>query len=421
MSKVLRGWSALLTLLAVALFGLPSATAGAAPANKSPITLLTYGDFTGLSPIPDPGLEDMYKAEIAAVNSAGGIHGHPINLIVCDTKDQAAQASACVANAKTEGVVAAVPAEELLDNVTTPLLVKQGIPSLGANPSTAAAQFQKTSACFLNGPFEIYPSLFIYGAKYLHLKSMSINEPPGVTDENILNAATKKAAAGAGVKVPTAIQTALTQSDYSTMVAQAMSQGQDGVMVTGVGPGLASFVRAAVTANPNVKMTGPGFYVFGGSANLLDPLYASAGAKGLLVSSYTALPTDTSIPAVRDFQALMAKAYPADETEADAFFEYVDLIGAIQILKDTPANKPITSTSIIQALQHAKNVNFMGAIPNWSYGYNSQGQGCVTANYTFLSQFNGTTFQALNNDKPVQGIPPAVVSYYKKHLETASR
>src|ERR1035437_9299390 len=98
-----RLWGATL-VVSVTLLGVSGGTVGAA---GGPITIVTYGDITGLAPVPEHQFQDGVVAAVNAFNASGGVQGRKIKLITCDTKFQGAAAAACVANAKSEGVVAA--------------------------------------------------------------------------------------------------------------------------------------------------------------------------------------------------------------------------------------------------------------------------------------------------------------------------
>jgi hypothetical protein len=66
-------WGATLLLLATAC--VVSTGGPAAAAGKPPITILTYGDVTGLAPVPQDEFQNGVIAAVDAFNAVGGRAG----------------------------------------------------------------------------------------------------------------------------------------------------------------------------------------------------------------------------------------------------------------------------------------------------------------------------------------------------------
>jgi hypothetical protein len=409
-----RLWGATL-VVSVMLVGVSGGTVGAA---GGPITIVTYGDITGLAPVPEHQFQDGVVAAVDAFNASGGVQGRKIKLITCDTKFQGAAAAACVANAKSEGVVAAIPSVTLIDNVTTPLLEQQGIPIIGSDPSTPQAEYSKTTACFLPGPFVDYPALTHYMAK-VGLKSLSATLPAGVAGENVLEGGTEIEAKADGATIDTWLQASPITSDFAPIGAQAVEAGENGFMGGVGGPALDGLFAAVLGAKPSIKLGGPGYILQGGPS--VDGALISLGAKGAIVSGYSAFPTDRSVPAVKLFDKEIAKVDPTDKYVEVSFMTWIDAYGATQILKSMTSG-PINAATITSAMQHTKNLNMLGAVPNWSYSYNTLGLGCTSDGTEYegtLVNANGAT--PSNHDQPAYTLPAAVIKYYKAHESTLSQ
>lgn len=100
---------------------------------------------------------------------------------------------------------------------------------------------------------------------------------------------------------------------------------------------------------------------------------------------------------------------------------WLDGYGATQILKSMTSG-PINARTITAAMQHTKNLNMLGAVPNWSYSYNSLGLGCTSDSSEYegiLTSANGAT--PSNGNKPVYTLPSAVINYYKAHESTLAQ
>jgi hypothetical protein len=398
------------TLVGVAGIGAAGAASGA------PIKIVTYGDITGLGPTVEHEFQDGVVAAVDAFNASGGVQGRKIDLTTCNTMFSAADAAACVANAKSDGVVAAIPSISLIDNVTTPLLEKQGIPLLGSDPSTPQALFSKTSACFLPGPFVDYPALTADMAK-LGVKSFSSSLPLGVAGENILEGATQIEAASVGATIHAWLTISPVATSFAPIAAQAVAAGETGFEGSTEGPGLPALLSAALQAKPGLKLGGPAYIVQGGPSVDAD-LVTIPGVKGMTLSSYTALPTDNSVPGVKLFHQEINKVNSSDDYSEIALMTWLDGYGATQILK-TIKSGPINSATITKALQHASNINLLGVVPNYSYKYNTLGLGCVVDPSEYqgaLENANGAV--AVNGGKPTFTLPASVIKYYKAHEST---
>jgi ABC-type branched-subunit amino acid transport system substrate-binding protein len=388
-------------------------TSGSPSSSKDPIKVLTYGNITGLAPTPQTQLENGVKAAIDAFNAAGGVQGRKIELITCDTKLNPAQAATCVSKAGSQGVVAAIPSLDLLDNVTVPLLEKQGIPILGINPSTATAQYSKMAACFVNGPFVLYPQaagqLAQDGAK-----TISFLQPEGVADQDVLAQASNAAAQANGGKVSTFIGVAPDATDFSTLAAKATSAGEDATYISATPPGLFSLLGALAKTNPQLKLAAPGYIVQ--DAQILGAVSKIPTTKGMYVNNYTAFPNDTSVPGIKRFLQQIDKA---DATKEIALFAWADAWGATQIIGSITSGD-ITKETVLNAMKTAT-VDFQGVMPNWKYSYNTLGLGCVNNNQVYTGTVQGAEITPTNGGKSVTGLSQEVIDLYKKSFAKYAR
>lgn len=405
---------AVVAAITVAAVGTASAASpvAAVAKSKAPIKILTFGDITGLAPTPLTYLQDGVKASVNAFNAAGGVQGRKVELIECNSQLNPADAANCVVHAKQEGVVAAVPSLELLDNVTTPILDKEGIPIFG-DPSTETAQFSKTSACFVNGPFVLYPAAATALAKE-GAKNLSIMAPQAA-GQNVLQAATALAAAAGGGKAPASafLPIPATATDFSSIAASATSGGETGSFISVNAPGIFSVLGDMLQAKPTIKLAIPGYVIQ--NPEVLAGFAQVKGVKNVYVDNYTAFPTDTSVPGIKLYQQQISKVNKADIGQETALFPWLDAWGAMQVLK-TVTTGPITASTVLAAMKKAT-LNFEGVTANWHYSYNTLGLGCVSDPDVYTGVYNGgTTVTPTNGGKPVVGIGPKIIAYYKKAL-----
>jgi hypothetical protein len=264
----------------------------------------------------------------------------------------------------------------------------------------------------LPGPFVDYPALAHFMAK-AGVKSLSALLPAGVAGENVLEAGTDIQAKSDGATIHAWLQASPTTADFAPIAAQAVEAGEDGFIGGVGGPAIDALFSSVLGAKPSIKLGGPGYIIQGGPS--VDGALVSLGAKGTIVSGYTVFPTDTSVPAVKLFDAEIAKVNPADKYIEVSFMTWIDAYGGTQILKSMKSG-PINAKTITSAMEHTKNLNMLGAVPNWSYGYNTLGLGCTSDPTEFqgtLANANGATPD--NHDQPAYTLTKAVIKYYKAH------
>jgi ABC-type branched-subunit amino acid transport system substrate-binding protein len=374
--------------------------------SAGPIKVMTYGDITGLAPTPLTDLQDGVVAAVQAVNDAGGINGRKVQLITCDSKHNAVGAANCASKAVSEDVVAVIPTVAHLDNVTTPIFEKAGIPILGADPATPTSQYSKNTACFLNGPLVMYPqaaaALADGGAKKL-----TIMQPAGAGYEDYIAQAAQLAAKPYGATV-TNINLDPATTNFSSIAAQAVSDGQTAVYVAASPPGLFSLLGDLAQSTPGIQLAAPDYYVQ--TPQVMAALKKMPFAEGMYLNSYTAFPNDTSVPGVKLFREQIAKINKSEADDEGTLYNWVDGWGAMQILQAVEGD--ITAESVLDAMKTAK-VDFQGVVPDWNYDYNALGLGCVTNDKVFEGRYQKGEIKPLNGGKAVTGVNQQMIDFYK--------
>ena len=104
--------------------------ASAKNATRTPINIGVLASVTGTEAI-GAGAVDGAKAAVAAVNNAGGVNGHPLNLIVCDDQDNPNVAAECGHQMVSSHVVY-VDNGSTQENSFMPILRSAGIPVTSA-------------------------------------------------------------------------------------------------------------------------------------------------------------------------------------------------------------------------------------------------------------------------------------------------
>ena len=138
--------------------GSSSTPNGASSPAGSPYKTMLIGPITagaGIPYPPQPELAVGAKAAVQAINSAGGVDGHPLQLEVCDTQNLKNGAVTCATKAASEKVLAVVGAIDFYGDYTA-VLKSAGIPNVGTLP--IQAELADSNSFPLEGGASIVPA-----------------------------------------------------------------------------------------------------------------------------------------------------------------------------------------------------------------------------------------------------------------------
>jgi branched-chain amino acid transport system substrate-binding protein len=167
----MRRYSAALltsTILVTALAACASETADSAdtPAFSKPAVVVGFLNPSG-GPVPQPGTDTGVKAAVSYINGElGGINGHPIEVVSCDTDTTPERAQSCANTFVEKKVVAVLDGYNLASSATLPALTAAQIPLVGMIPfdSVTGAKaenrvfFAAPQASFLVGALQAFKS-----------------------------------------------------------------------------------------------------------------------------------------------------------------------------------------------------------------------------------------------------------------------
>jgi branched-chain amino acid transport system substrate-binding protein len=139
-----------------------SATGGST-ASGSPITIGVVMPDRGALSLAPPNTDGL-TAGLAYVNDVlGGVHGHPIKTILCNTDETPALEVNCANNFVTKGVVAIFDAYDAGFAAESPILTRAGIPIYGVEPADAHDDdgttdyfFGPPNEAFAVGPLQVF-------------------------------------------------------------------------------------------------------------------------------------------------------------------------------------------------------------------------------------------------------------------------
>jgi len=160
--------------------------------------------------------EDFAKMQ----NAAGGVNGHPIQVITCDDQADPNKAVACAREAVADKVTALVGGLSLYDNSIFPIIAAAGIPWIGLNPLGSLGYTSPDSYATGASAFT-YTAAAYYAGK--ECSTVAAVRTEGTTDQALLNNFAIPGMADAGKKFTTVVTVGITQSDLSGPAAQVSS------------------------------------------------------------------------------------------------------------------------------------------------------------------------------------------------------
>ena len=242
--------------------------------------MLIFEESVGLA---NPDLPEGATAAVDAVNASGGIGGRPLELIVCDTRNDPNVAADCANQAVEAGAIASVGNISQQTAAYYPIFEAETIPVIAESPSTIEAFISPSSFPAQGGAASSFAALarFVVDAG---ATSIAVVRP------DVAAAAQAKVFADLGLaSVGTAVQSdvavPLDAPDMAQYAAQAMAGGIDGLVVALVGSQAQNFVQAARQIDPDVRI--------GLISSNQDDVVEALGddAAGIIVADYLLPPT----------------------------------------------------------------------------------------------------------------------------------
>jgi ABC-type branched-subunit amino acid transport system substrate-binding protein len=300
------------------------------------------------------------QAAAAAINQAGGIDGHAVQIITCNDNLDPADAISCAREAIADHVIAYAGGNEPFDTVVFPYLEKAGIPWVGPqqnNPVTAQSSYSFP----LEGEFDITETesgkLAVQkGGKRVVIVQLS-DAPPSIFSATFA-AAGVKAAGGTVAKL---IGAPLATVNWSSYAAQAMNAQPDAISCACTPqdtPELLQSLRKAGFTGPLVEPTTD--FLESGIKSL-----GTAAGKVYLVS--TMRDPDVPNPDLTQYLDEMKATQPVsalrDQTSELSWL-------SVHVIADLlHGQKSLTSAILLKQLQATKGIDGHDLIPsgvNWS-------------------------------------------------------
>ncbi|MCU1475360.1 MAG: putative transporter substrate-binding protein [Subtercola sp.] len=319
----------------------------------TPIKIGFLNQGAGALAFPDFGTGGTVGIE--QVNADGGINGHPINLVTCNTDGTPAASVKCANQFVSDEVVAVVQGIDLSSDTALEILAGAGIPFIGHTPFGAVQSNSPDAWFFGAAPGAFYGVPLQTLQKEYGVKTVAFLNPDSPVDRSVADSTLDPVATNLGIDLTKNFYSS-TSPNYTTAFASAVTGNPDAVLIIAPEPDCTAFVQAARTL-------GYKGHIFAGSCGQFataDP----ASAEGVLSDSDLYSPDNTSqIPATAAQQiATYQKAVqgqPAanvDNYTQMTFSTMQDLAAVARTI-----NGDVTSQSLKTALQGVVGVDsFMG-------------------------------------------------------------
>jgi ABC-type branched-subunit amino acid transport system substrate-binding protein len=360
------GASAALVASACALAGIGAQASGAAASKSSVKMMVIYTTNTSLTNEP----ETLAGAQVAAkyINAAGGINGHPIQIIGCNDQQSADVAAACARTAVSDHVIAEVGRSSVTGDNIDPILTAAKIPMIGLDPDVPLDYTSNNSFPFVGGGVVEYMGLvqeLAYEGK-TNITIAALDTP--VIDQVLqgmkaeLNKRLVKTPSGKVAKLAGNVQWAITTSDYTPIAESIKSQNADGVGTVGNAQGDLALQSAALQLGISIPFTNT-------AGNFTNALMAQV-PNGFLVDD-SLPPAQTSNNAgVKKFRAEMAAGSKAGIANAgaanlddDSLDAWLSVYGAADVARTMKTAS--TGPDLLAQLKKTKKVNIEGVLTNW--------------------------------------------------------
>ena len=323
-------------------------------ATASPIHVMLSTALTG-SNSPMPETQSGLNAAVAEINHTGGIHGHPIDMAVCDTQGNENLAESCAQQAVQNKDVAVLAPGNVLTAGMIPTLQKAGIALFGADTNTPLDTTSPISFPAVAGAYDLNNASGPI-AKQIGCKKIStvVIEAPDITTVIVnLFVATFKAV---GLPYGGATYSPTSQTNFSSTLAALQATGADCVTTALSIAQTTGFLTAWKQSGSKLKVIVPGTTIAPlTSINSID--------TGVYVYSPVRLPSD---PLVASTVSNVTKYAPGAVISSRSIESYaIGQLFAEALTKANPAT--YTASTVLAALNNdLRNAPSANVLPPYS-------------------------------------------------------
>jgi ABC-type branched-subunit amino acid transport system substrate-binding protein len=302
-------------------------------------------------------------AAVNAINKTGGMSGHKVVMETCNDQYNPNQAATCAHQAVSDGV-AAVFGNSVFSPEIVPVLAAAHIPMIGLQGANPIDYTDPDSYEWFSSAADWFTAMpGILKKEGVHKVTQLVSNLPAVLALAKLFAAPEHAL---GLQDGGQVQAPNNSTDYLPFAQAVKSSGGDGVAMIIQAAQIPPYFQAAsqLGALQGLKYVDlPGHYP-PPVIQALKPILATGKLNLVLISSLPPVNATKKYPAIQqyihDVQALNKSTHAAGSTTFDStsLSYWLD----VQIVKTVvqTIKSPITGQSILNALNHAKNIDVSG-------------------------------------------------------------
>jgi ABC-type branched-subunit amino acid transport system substrate-binding protein len=353
--------SALLASLAVVLAACSSNSNNGGVSNGkthgAAVKLLVMYQFQGDPVAQHPEVGAGAQAAAQAINAAGGINGHPVQIITCDIHDSATQEQACAEEAVTDKVTAVAGSLFESGAQSIPTLQKAGIPIIGSLGVYTPGELSNPDVWpLMGGAVTTYPAIPYLAAKQ-GLKRIAVVANPGTGLDQLIQAQASRA----GMTYVGTVSVPLTATDYSSYVEQLKSLNPQVIVQVVSTTASAEMMQEgqqlglnATWANQTLNIDVNNLSTFGATANGM-----------YITSSFPPATAGAQFPGIATFNSEMNAAGKAgiantNLRSAQAVTSWLAVHAIALVAKGTSGL--LTASALVSALKSATSVNVEGLL-----------------------------------------------------------
>lgn len=260
-------------------------TSGSSAATGSPINLQVDVELTGSSTV-NPQIVAGAKIAAAAINKAGGVNGHKLNIIGCDDQGNPNVAAQCGQSAVSNNVVALVGSSSQQEATIMPITFAAGIPNIGCACSSPVSLTSPLSFPLGGGSLTgTYGPAAILSKAGCTDNKVAVDYIDIAQISGLLNGEVYPAFAATGMKVVNKVPIPPTATDYSSYAAASTANGVQCVLsINGDAADLLT-IKAIKAEDPSAIISIPGF-----STSQKDITSLGSAASGLILGWGQAIP-----------------------------------------------------------------------------------------------------------------------------------
>lgn len=327
-----------------------------APADASPIKIMQIGTFDSAALALTESKAGV-DAHVKALNAAGGVDGHQLQITFCNDAYNANTGAACARQAVSDGDVAVVGPASAESPTVIPILAAAGIPWLAGEGAGGPIEATSTDSYPLHGGTQVME----VGMGRLLANKGDKNIVVIIADAAAAYPAGDAIAQGAkagGAKTNRVLAT-IGAPDFSAVASSALAHKPNGIAVASTGTDAPRIIKALRQAGYSGDISSLSTIVSNSAIKDLG-----SGSKNLYLTSSLAPVSDTSIPQVAAFRAGMAKYDPSQELDNSSINGWT-AVGFFAGIVDEMGTQAITAKSIVATLGNLTKPISLGTVPDY--------------------------------------------------------